>query len=215
MLISSKLIDNCHFLSRPAYLSFCKNRWEAGGASIHAGVQWWRQRLRGPGGEGKAWRKGVSVYAWLSFFFLSQVLSPCLVDRSTLKMFILNSPREGRWVSTWRASRSMTLLTSEDPVVFLFTKAKVSASTCCPEIEGEKMLVCSQWWYKLSFSCLLMLASFFLFTGAFAIQEDKKSPAVIKNAKHVGMIAGGTGKRNFESYNSKHQQTNCGHKFTH
>lgn len=29
--------------------------------------------------------------------------------------------------------------------------------------------------------------------GVFAIQGDKKSPAVTKTAKHVGMIAGGTG----------------------
>ncbi|XP_057712133.1 NADH-cytochrome b5 reductase 3-like [Corythoichthys intestinalis] len=29
--------------------------------------------------------------------------------------------------------------------------------------------------------------------GVFAIQDDKKSPAVTKTAKHVGMIAGGTG----------------------
>lgn len=30
-------------------------------------------------------------------------------------------------------------------------------------------------------------------TGVFAIQPDKKSPAVTKTAKEVGMIAGGTG----------------------
>lgn len=32
------------------------------------------------------------------------------------------------------------------------------------------------------------------FAGAFAVQADKKSPAETRTAKHLGMIAGGTGK---------------------
>lgn len=37
--------------------------------------------------------------------------------------------------------------------------------------------------------CLIM----FFCSGVFAIQEDKKSPAETNTAKHLGMIAGGTG----------------------
>lgn len=33
--------------------------------------------------------------------------------------------------------------------------------------------------------------------GSFAIKPDKKSDPVMKTAKHVGMIAGGTGKHIF------------------
>lgn len=34
-------------------------------------------------------------------------------------------------------------------------------------------------------------------SGVFAIQPEKKAPAETKTAKHVGMIAGGTGEKNF------------------
>lgn len=33
-----------------------------------------------------------------------------------------------------------------------------------------------------------------LLAGVFAVQADKKSPAETRTAKHLGMIAGGTGK---------------------
>lgn len=48
---------------------------------------------------------------------------------------------------------------------------------------------------KLSCSRLIWLLNF-PSTGVFAIQADKKSAAVTKTAKHVGMIAGGTGEGN-------------------
>lgn len=37
-------------------------------------------------------------------------------------------------------------------------------------------------------------ASTLLSAGVFAVQADKKAPAETKTAKHLGMIAGGTGK---------------------
>lgn len=43
------------------------------------------------------------------------------------------------------------------------------------------------------FSCLIWCLIIIFCSGVFAIQEDKKSPAETKTAKHLGMIAGGTG----------------------
>lgn len=108
------------------------------------------------------------------------------IYRFTSKMWTQNFQREGRWVSIWRASRSTTPSTSEDRVVCSFTKAEVSARTGSPQKS-------SPWWYKVCFSCLMWCCDSPC-TGVFAIQPEKKSPAVTKNAKHLGMIAGGTGK---------------------
>lgn len=139
----------------------------------------------------------------VSFCFSKWVPAPApFVDRFTLKALILNSPRAGRWVSTWRASRSTTPSTSEDPVVFLCTRAKVSTITW--RLKVNRWKDCSLLWYKLSFSCLIWCLNF-LSTGVFAIQPDKKSPAETKTTKHVGLIAGGTGER------SSIQETDTSH----
>lgn len=49
-------------VSRAAHLFVCANRREAGGPSVHAGVQRRRQRLRGLGGEGTASRRAHLVF---------------------------------------------------------------------------------------------------------------------------------------------------------
>lgn len=66
------------------------------------------------------------------------------LNRFTSKVLILNFLRVGRWVSTWRASRSTTLSTLEDPAVFSFTKAKVSCTAWHFDMIEERL--CSLTW---------------------------------------------------------------------
>ena len=49
------------------------------------------------------------------------------------------------------------------------------------------------WTLTICTTTFLVKSNSSISTGEFAIQPEKKAPAVIKKAKHVGMIAGGTG----------------------